>query len=197
MFFLFLFIAHIQAVFIPVFLGIKSFRKLKNIKNNFLILLGFICFGMASMSEMLDHTNTNWVYVNHTSLLNWFFYSFLTIGITLLSISLVKNKFIFRLNIFLCFCSIFSYLLFGKQPALLFQVILSASLIINWQIIFKDWLITIYPIFGIVLTTFFGINLSTSGNQIWHLFIGPSGTISVATFYFILKRGHNKLLDKK
>ena len=59
---------------------------------------------------------------------------------------------------------------------------ISVYLIINWQRIFKDWLFILYPIFGIFFTTFFGTNLSISGNQFWHILIGPSGTISVLTF---------------
>ena len=58
---------------------------------------------------------------------------------------------------------------------------------------FKDWLFIAYPIFGIFFTTFFGANLSITGNQIWHIFIGPSGSISVITFYLVLKRSKNKL----
>jgi len=79
-----------------------------------------------------------------------------------------------------------SYFLFDKKIALLFQVIISIFLIINWQRIFKDWLLILYPIFGIVLTSFFGTNLSISGNQFWHILIGPSGTISVLSFYLVL-----------
>tara|TARA_Y100001968_G_C19159106_1_gene619903 strand:+ start:605 stop:796 length:192 start_codon:yes stop_codon:yes gene_type:complete len=61
---------------------------------------------------------------------------------------------------------------------------------------FKDWLIIIYPIFGIILTTFFGTNLSISNNQMWHILIGPSGTISVLAFYLVLKRSKKKITGK-
>ena len=73
-----------------------------------------------------------------------------------------------------------------------FQIIISIFLITSWQRIFKDWLFILYPIFGIIFTTFFGTNLSISGNQFWHLFIGPSGTISVLTLYLVLKRSEKK-----
>ena len=72
---------------------------------------------------------------------------------------------------------------------------ISVSLIVNWQKFFKDLLLIAYPIFGIIFTTLFGINLSTTGEQFWHIFIGPSGTISVITFYLILIRSKNKLLE--
>ncbi|ABM71929.1 possible 7TM chemoreceptor [Prochlorococcus marinus str. MIT 9515] len=193
MFLFFLILAHLQALLFPIFVGIKSINQFKKFKNHILIPFGFIFLGLASMFEMIDHTKTNWVYVNHSSLFNWLFYTFLALGLTSLSTSVIKNKFAIGTNIFLCFCSIVSYFLVDKTIALSFQVIISIFLIINWQRIFKDWILIAYPIFGIFFTTFFGANLSITGDQIWHIFIGPSGTISTITFYLVLKRSNNKL----
>ena len=141
---------------------------------------------------MIDHTQTSWIYVDHSSFFNWLFYSFLSLGLTCLSISVIKNKSIQITNFCISLCSIISYLLFDKNIALLFQVVISIFLISNWQRVFKDWLFIFYPIFGIFFTTFFGAKLSISGDQFWHLLIGPSGTISVLTFYLILKRSEIK-----
>ncbi len=193
MFFFILFLAHFQAIVIPIVLGIKSINQFKNIPKQIFIPFGFIFFGLASMFEMIDHTKTNWFYVDHSSLFNWLFYTFLALGLTCLSISVNKNRFTTGANILLCFCSIVSYLLIGKTIALFFQVIISIFLLINWQRIFKDWLFFAYPLFGIVFTTFFGTKLSITDNQIWHIFIGPAGTISVLIFYLVLKRSRNKL----
>tara|TARA_B100001027_G_C16175069_1_gene288818 strand:- start:113 stop:697 length:585 start_codon:yes stop_codon:yes gene_type:complete len=193
LFFSILFLAHFQAAFIPIVLGIKSFNKFKHINKNNIIPLGFIFLGLASIFEMIDHTQTSWIYVDHSSLFNWLFYSFLSLGLTCLSISVVKNKLIRNINLFIPFCSIISYFLFDKSIALFFQVFISIFLIINWQRIFKDWLFILYPIFGIIFTTFFGANLSISGDQFWHILIGPSGTISVFTFYLVLKRSSKKI----
>ena len=192
MFFLLLFFAHLQAVVVPIFFGIRSINKFKYINNHIYISFGFIFLGLASMFEMIDHTTTNWIYINHSSLFNWLFYTFLALGLTSLTISVIKNKFAIGTNILLCFCSIVSYLLIDKTIALSFQVMISIFLIINWQRMFKDWILIAYPIFGIIFTTLFGTILSTTGNQMWHIFIGPSGTISVITFYLILKRTNNK-----
>ena len=188
MFLSILLLAHFQAAIIPILLGIKSINKFKHLSKNKFIPWGFIFLGLASISEMIDHTQTSWIYLDHSSLFNWLFYSFLSLGLTFLSISVVKNKFFLTANFFISLCSIISYFLFDKTIALLFQVILSIFLIINWQKFFKDWLFILYPIFGIFFTTFFGTKLSTSGNQFWHILIGPSGTISVITFYLVLKR---------
>ena len=192
MFFSILLLAHFQAAVIPIVLGLKSINKFKHISKNKLIPFGFTFLGLASISEMIDHTQTSWIYVDHSSLFNWLFYSFLSLGLTCLSISVVKNKFMQNTNLFISFCSIISYFLFSKPIALLFQIIISFFLIINWQRIFKDWLLILYPLFGIVVTTFFGTNLSISGDQFWHIFIGPSGTISVLSFYLVLKRSNKK-----
>ena len=191
-FFSILFLAHFQAAIIPILLGIKSINKFKNLKNNYFIPFGFIFLGLASMFEMIDHYYTNWIYVNHSSFYNWLFYSFLSLGLTSLSIAATENKFIIRANSILCLGSIFAYLLLNKITALFFQVIISIYLIVNWQRTFRDWLFIAYPIFGIILTTLSGTYLSITGNQNWHLLIGPSGTISVLIFYFVLKRSNNK-----
>jgi len=156
------------------------------------INIGFIFLGLASISEMIDHTQTSWIYVDHSSLFNWLFYSFLSLGLTCLSISVIKNKFIQKTNFCISLCSIISYFLFDKSICLLFQVIISILLIINWQRVFKDWLFVLYPLFGIFFTTLFGTRLSISGDQFWHVLIGPSGTISVITFYLVLKRSDKK-----
>ena len=195
LFFFILFLAHFQAVFIPIFLGIKSINKFKNIKKHILIPYGFIFLGLASMFEMIDHTKTNWIYIDHSSIFNWLFYTFLGLGLTSFNILVIKNKFVIGTNIFLCFCSIISYLLIDKTITLLFQIMISIFLIINWQRMFKDWIFFAYPIFGIIFTTFIGTILSLSGNQILHIFIGPSGTISVITFYLVLKRSNNKFTE--
>jgi len=193
LFFSILLLAHFQAAIIPILLGIRSINKFKHIPNYKLIPFGFIFLGLASISEMIDHTQTSWIYVDHSSLFNWLFYSFLSLGLTFLSISVIKNKFIQTTSYWISLCSIISYFLFDKSFALLFQVIISIFLIINWQRIFKDWFFILYPIFGIFFTTLFGTNLSISGNQFWHILIGPSGTISVLTFYLVLKRSDKKL----
>ncbi len=188
MFFIILLLAHFQAAIIPILLGIRSIDKFRHTSKFKLIPFGFIFLGLASISEMIDHTQTSWIYVDHSSFFNWLFYSFLSLGLTCLSISVIKNKVIQTTNVCISLCSIISYLLFDKTIALLFQVIVSIFLIINWQRIFKDWLFILYPIFGIFFTTFFGTKLSISGDQFWHILIGPSGTISVLTFYLVLKR---------
>ena len=188
-------LAHLQAILIPIFIGIIFINKLNHIKNLKLISWGFVSLGLASMFEMIDHTQTEWIYIDHSSLFNWLFYSLLSIGLTFLSISTIKNKYLILTNLLTCILAIVSYWIFGKSLTLVFQVLISIFLIINWQRKFKDWIFIAYPIFGIFLTTFLGIKLSLSANQIWHIFIGPSGTISVLAFYLVLNRSRKRFQD--
>ena len=188
MFFPLLLLVHIQAVVIPFYLGIKSISRFDHLPLHNLIPFGFFFFGFASLFEMIDHTITDWIYVDHLSIFNWLFYSSLGLGLTLLSVSVSKNKFIFKSKLLLLFLSIFSYWIFGKEISLIFQIIISFLLIVSWYKKFKDIYFWLYPIFGIFLTTYFGLNLSITGDQVWHLFIGPSGSISVIVFYFVLIR---------
>ena len=191
-FFILIFIVHLQAVIIPMILGFKSINQFKSINKPYLIPFGFTSFGLAAMFEMMDHFQTQWIYLNHASIFNWLFYTFLSCGLTLFSVSIIRNKYLPFLNLTIFFLGIISYWLFGKSYSLIFQVILSIFLIIFWQKKFKDWLLLSYPVFGIFLTTFFGIKLSLTGNQIWHIFIGPSGTLSVFSFFLVLERYQKK-----
>ena len=187
-----LFLAHLVAVIVPIFLGIKSYKKFKQIRFPFLIPFAFISLGLASMFEMIDHTTTDWIFVDHSSIFNWLFYSFLSLGLSFFTISITKKQSYIITNISLIIAATFSYWFLGKSITILFQVIISFLLIISWWIRFKDLVFLIYPIMGVLFTTTFGIVLSSSGEQIWHIFIGPSGTISVLAFYLVLNRSRKK-----
>ncbi len=189
---LFLFLAHLQAFLIPILLGINSIKRFKHIRFPLLPPFAFISLGLASLFEMIDHTTTNWMYVDHSSIFNWLFYSFLSAGLCLFTISVTKNKYYIATNIILIIAAIFSYWFLGKSTTISIQVLISILLISQWWRRFNDFLFLIYPITGVFLTTFFGILLSSSGEQIWHVFIGPSGTISVLAFYTVLRRSRKK-----
>ena len=187
-----LLLAHLQAFLIPILIGIKSINKFKQVRFPLLLPFAFISLGLASMFEMFDHTTTDWIYVDHSSIYNWLFYSFLSIGLSFFTISTAKNKSIITSNILLIIATVFSYWFLGKATTLLIQVLISILLISQWWRRFEDWVFLFYPITGVIFTTFFGILLSSSSEQIWHVFIGPSGTISVLAFYEVLKRSRKK-----
>ena len=187
-----MYLAHLQAFLIPILLGIKSINRFKKIRFPSLAPIAFISLGLASMFEMFDHTTTDWIYVNHLSIYNWLFYSFLSTGLSFFTISVAKRKSIIITNILLMIIACFSYWFLGKSITILIQVVISVLLISQWWNRFKDWIFFIYPITGVIFTTFLGIQLSSSGEQIWHLFIGPSGTVSVCAFYLVLERSRKK-----
>ena len=189
-----LLLAHLQAFIIPILIGIRSIKRFNQIRFPWLLPFAFISLGFASMFEMFDHTNTDWIYVDHSSIYNWLFYSFLSIGLSFFTISVAKNKPIIICNILLIIAAIVSYWLLGKSTTLFIQVFVSFLLISQWWSRFKDWVLFVYPITGVIFTTFFGILLSSSGEQIWHIFIGPSGTLSVLAFYAVLKRSRRREL---
>ncbi len=185
-------LVHLQAVLIPILIGINSINRFKQIRFPLLPPFAFISLGLASMFEMFDHTTTDWKYVDHSSIYNWLFYSFLSIGLSFFTISVAKNRSTITSNILLIIAAVFSYWFLGKSTTLIIQVLISILLISQWWSRFKDWVFFVYPITGVIFTTFFGILLSSSGKQIWHVFIGPSGTISVLAFYSVLKRSRKK-----
>ncbi len=196
MFFDLLILVHIQAVIVPFYLAIKSINRFYHLAFTNLIPFGFFFFGLASFFEMIDHTNTQWIYIDHLSIFNWLFYSSLGLGLTLLSISISKNKLINKSKLVLFVLSLLTYWIIGKEVSLFFQIIISFLLIVSWHNKFKDIYFWLYPIFGILFTTYFGLNLSITGDQIWHLFIGPSGSISVIVFYFVLIRSERKSIKQ-
>ena len=185
-------LAHLQAILIPILIGINSINQFKQIRFPLLPPFAFVSLGIASIFEMFDHTTTDWIYVDHSSIYNWLFYSFLSIGLSFFTISVAKNNSIITSNILLIIAAVFSYWFLGKSTTLLIQVLISILLISQWWRRFKDWVFLFYPITGVIFTTFFGMLLSSSGEQIWHVFIGPSGTISVLAFYSVLKRSRKK-----
>jgi hypothetical protein len=57
-----------------------------------------------------------------------------------------------------------------------------------WWRSFHDPLLWLYPLFTVGLTTLFGALLNASGDQLWHLFIGPAGSLSLLVLHAILRR---------
>ena len=121
------------------------------------------------MFEMIDHTTTDWIYVEQLSTFNWLFYAFRFVsfyGFKLINYFSVKNKLILATNTLLIIAAITSYWFFAKSTTLLFEFIKSILLISQWWKRFIDWIFFLYPIKGHLLTTFFGVVLSNSGEQI-------------------------------
>ena len=198
LFFVVLLLAHIQAVLIPAWIASRiSSRKstMRTVLPNggvSLLLLGFTCFSIAAFAEMLDHTETNWIYINRLSGWNGLFYAGLAGGLASLTASVTANKTLRALLYMLVIAGIAVYPLLGKGITISLQSIITIIFLAQWWRRFHDPVLWIYPICGVVLTTVFGGMLSSSGDQIWHVFIGPAGSISLITLWILLNRAERK-----
>ena len=198
LFFVVLLLAHVQAVFVPAWIAYRiNIRKsrLHSVLSNGgipLLLLGFAFFSVAAFAEMLDHTETSWVYVNRISGWNGLFYAGLAGGLASLAASVTTSKLLRVLLSVIVAAGIVAYPLFGKEITISLQSIITIIFLAQWWKHFHDPLLWAYPICGVVLTTVFGGMLSASGDQIWHVFIGPVGSISLITIWILLNRAEWK-----
>ena len=173
-------VVHLQAVLVPLCMATRC--------RGWWFKSGFACFSMASLAEMVDHTTTDWVYVNHNSLFNGVFYGALATGLALLTAA-VSRSHIWRLTLLLItMAALAAYPLTGKSVAISLQSLLLILMLSQWWRNFADPRLWLYVLFGVVLTTGLGILLVGSGDPIWHLFIGPCGSLSVISLGWVLRR---------
>ena len=193
-FFIALLLAHLQAVLIPGCIAYRitsrrsKFRFILSDGGVSLLRFGFICFSVAALSEMVDHSGTDWIYVNHLSGWNGLFYAALAAGLASMTSAVTEKK---QFRILFCLMVVvgaFAYLLLGKGVTISIQSILTIVFLVQWWKRFRDPLLWIYPLCGVVLTAIFGAMLMSSGDQLWHLFIGPAGSIGLIVLWVILNR---------
>ena len=198
LFFAVLLLAHIQAVLVPAWIASRVRARKSRISivlpdgGIVLLLIGFICFSVAALAEMLDHSETSWVYINRLSGWNGLFYAGLAGGLASLAASVNANKTLRVLLFVLLLAVILAYPFLGKGVTISLQSIITIIFLVQWWKRFHDPILWIYPICGVVLTTVFGGMLSASGNQLWHVFIGPAGSISLITLWLLLNRAERK-----
>ena len=174
-------VVHLQAMLVPLWVAMRC--------RGLLLKSGFVCFSMASLAEMVDHTTTDWVYVNHNSFFNGVFYGALATGLALMTAAVSRSS-SWRLPLLLITtAAIAAYPLAGKSVAIVLQSLLLVLMLSQWWRRFGDWRLWIYAFFGVVLTTGIGILLVQSRDPIWHLFIGPCGSLSVMSLGWVLRRG--------
>ena len=191
-------LAHLQAIGVAWALALASGRSLPRLRERLpaggLACLGlaFAAFGLAALAETLDHTTTRWLYVNHTSPWNALFFSALAAGIALLSAALSASRRLRALLIALVLAGAAGYAAFGKGAAIASQTLLLLVMLRLWWRRFGDRRLWLYPLFTVGLTTLFGALLNASGDQIWHLFIGPAGSLSLLVLWAVLRRAEQK-----
>tara|TARA_B100000282_G_scaffold283894_1_gene247955 strand:+ start:477 stop:1031 length:555 start_codon:yes stop_codon:yes gene_type:complete len=171
---------HLQAVLVPLWVAMHC--------RGWWLKSGFMCFSLASLAEMVDHTTTDWVYVNHNSFFNGVFYGALATGLALLTAAVSRSR-SWRLTLLLITAAaLAAYPLIGKSVAISLQSLLLVLMLCQWWRRFADPRLWLYVLFGVVLTTTMGILLVGSGDPIWHLFIGPCGSLSVISLGWVLQR---------
>ena len=173
-------VVHLQAVLIPLWVAVRC--------RGWWHKSGFVSFSLASLAEMVDHTTTDWVYVNHNSFFNGVFYGALATGLALLTAAVSRSR-SWRLTLLLITtAALAAYPLIGKSVAISLQSLLLVLMLCQWWRRFADPRLWLYVLFGVVLTTTMGILLVGSGDPIWHLFIGPCGSLSVISLGWVLMR---------
>ena len=193
-FFIALLLAHLQAVLIPAYIAYRissrksKFRLVLPDGGVSLLRFGFICFSVAALSETVDHSGTDWIYVNHLSGWNGLFYAALASGLASMTSAVAEKKQFRILFYFMVFVGAFAYWPLGKGVAISIQSILTIVFLVQWWKRFRDPLLWVYPLCGVVLTAIFGAMLTSSGDQLWHLFIGPAGSIGLIVLWIILNR---------
>lgn len=180
-----LIVVHVQAVLVPLWVALRC--------RGWLFTSGFICFALASLAEMVDHTSTDWIYVNHNSFFNGVFYGALSTGLALLTAAVSRSR-RWRLPLLLLtLAALVAYPLFGKSVSIALQSLLLILMLRQWWLRFADPRLWLYALFGVVLTTGLGALLVSSGDWLWHLFIGPCGSLSVLALAWVLQRGSQEV----
>ena len=121
---------------------------------------------------------------------NGVFYSALATGLALLTAAMSSSR-SWRLPLLLVtFPALAAYPLAGKSVAIALQSVLLVLMLRQWWKRFADPRLLLYVLFGVVLTTGLGALLVGSGDQIWHVFIGPCGSLSVISLDWVLRRAN-------
>ena len=173
-------VVHLQAVLVPLWMAMRC--------RGWWFKSGFVCFSLASLAEMVDHTTTDWVYVNHNSFFNGVFYGALSTGLALLTAGVSRSRSWRLMLLLITTATLAAYPLIGKSVAISLQSLILLLMLYQWWRRFADPRLWLYVLFGVVLTTGMGILLVGSGDPIWHLFIGPCGSLSVISLGWVLKR---------
>ncbi|MEL6814744.1 MAG: hypothetical protein AAFP03_08010 [Cyanobacteria bacterium J06598_3] len=150
------------------------------------IYWGYACFAVATSYEIAEHIGDQWIYVSQLSGLNNLFYSFIVAGLGLIAMGLRKN----RLLDFLTLASIAATPLLygvngGKNLMQVAQLLIAIIFMYQWYTVMKDWRVFLYLLFSNGLALGAGIALIATGNQVFHIFIGPLSAIALLILGYV------------
>lgn len=150
------------------------------------IYWGYACFAIATSYEVSEHINDDWFYISQVSGLNNLFYSFIVFGLGFISLGLKKDK---LLDILLVACMAATPIVYwvgdNKQAIQIPQLIMAIIFVYKWYAVMKDWRVFLYLLFSNVVALGFGIALIATGNQVFHLFIGPASAIALLILGYV------------
>ncbi|MEO0456904.1 MAG: hypothetical protein AAF152_10015 [Cyanobacteria bacterium P01_A01_bin.114] len=151
-----------------------------------LIYFGFACFAISASYEIAEHIGDDWLYESQISPLNRLFYTFITAGLCLIALGLRESRI---LDILLVASLIAVPLTYGindsKSLMQLISLIPAAIFVYNWYVVMRDWRVFLYLLFSNVLALGFGIALIVTGQQAFHLFVGPASAIALLILGYV------------
>ncbi len=164
----------------------RFYRTVKRLRSLSCIYWGYACFAIAASYEIAEHIGDQWVYMSRISSLNQLFYSFITLGLGLIALGLRKSKVV---DVALIASLVAVPLLYGvngsKVPMQWAQLVTAALFIYNWYRVMRDWRVFLYLILSNGLAIGFGIALIATGNQIFHVFIGPFNALGLLVLAYV------------
>lgn len=164
----------------------RFFQTVVKVRSLPLIYFGFACFAISASYEIAEHIGDDWLYESQLSPLNRLFYTFITAGLCLIALGLRKNRI---LDVLLVASLIAVPLTYGlndsKSLMQLVSLVPAIIFVYNWYVVMRDWRVFLYLLFSNVLALGFGITLIVTGQQVWHLFVGPASAIALLILAYV------------
>ncbi|MEM9906434.1 MAG: hypothetical protein AAF921_15560 [Cyanobacteria bacterium P01_D01_bin.44] len=151
-----------------------------------LIYFGFACFAISASYEIAEHIGDDWLYESQISPLNRLFYTFITAGLCLIALGLRKSTLLDSLLIASLIAVPLTYGVNDSKSLMqLISLVPAVIFVYNWYVVMRDWRVFLYLLFSNVLALGFGIALIVTGQQAFHLFVGPASAIALLILGYV------------
>lgn len=164
----------------------QFYQKVIRLRSLPLIYWGYACFAIAASYEIAEHIGDRWIYVSQISSLNQLFYTFINLGLGLIALGLKKSK---LLDVFLVASLVAVPLLYGVNDGKSLmqgaQLVTAAIFIYKWYDVMRDWRVFLYLLFSNGIALGLGIALIVTGNQVFHIFIGPASALGLLVLGYV------------
>lgn len=161
----------------------KTVVKLRSLP---FIYWGYSAIAIGSSYEIAEHISDNWIYVSRLSELNQLFYAFISGGVCLIALGLKRSRIT---DIVLIATIVLVPAVYGVQGSKGFMQLAQIPglivFVMHWYQVMRDWRVFLYPLFANVAAIALGIALITTGNQIFHVLIGPVSAIGLLALGYV------------